>query len=108
MGVDNPIRIYYYYEKQDEDRVLNSIETLVNEYPMIDFRACCDGLEDWEQMLAMSLCDHNIIANSTFSWWGAYLNDNADKIVCYPESWFGPALPNHDTKDLFPKEWVKI
>jgi len=53
------------------------------------------------------VCDHNIIANSTFSWWGAYLNQNPSKIVCYPGTWFGPAL-KHDTRDLFPTDWVKM
>ena len=67
-----------------------------------------DMFDDWKQMLLMSVCDHNIIANSTFSWWGAYLNHNSDKIVCYPSTWFGPALKNHDTRDLFPADWIKI
>lgn len=67
-----------------------------------------DMFDDWKQMLLMSVCDYNIIANSTFSWWGAYLNQNPGKIVCYPSTWFGPALKNHDTRDLFPMDWVKI
>lgn len=55
----------------------------------------------------MSLCNHNIIANSTFSWWGAYFNINPEKIVCYPNVWFGSEC-NNSTQDLFPKNWVKI
>lgn len=72
------------------------------------FNKVPDMFEDWKQLLMMSICDHNIIANSTFSWWGAYFNQNPGKIVCYPSTWFGPALSKHDTRDLFPSDWVKI
>ena len=71
------------------------------------FHKVPDMFEDWKQLLLMSVCDHSIIANSTFSWWGAYFNQNPSKIVCYPGTWFGPAL-KHDTRDLFPADWVKI
>ena len=56
-------------------------------------------------MLLMSNCSHNILANSTFSWWGGYLNSNSNKIVIYPEKWIG--LTNK-TEDLFPKNWKII
>ena len=56
----------------------------------------------------MSLCQHNIVANSSFSWWGAYFNQNPSKIVTYPSKWFGPAHGNNKTDDLFPESWVKI
>jgi hypothetical protein len=59
-----------------------------------------------EDLYLMSQCRHNIIANSSFSWWGAWLNDNPTKIVIAPEKWFnkGPK----DTQDLVPEEWIKI
>jgi hypothetical protein len=58
-------------------------------------------------MFVMSKAKHNIIANSSFSWWGAWLNDNQDKRVVAPKKWFGTAL-QLDTKDLLPKEWIVI
>ena len=74
----------------------------------IEFYLVHDTIEDWQQLLLMSVCDHNIIANSTFSWWGAYFNSNPDKIVCYPNIWFGPGLADHDKCDICPKSWKEI
>ena len=54
----------------------------------------------------MALCKHNIIANITFSWWGAWLNKNAEKIVVAPELWFKSG--NYDTRDLIPTKWIKL
>lgn len=61
-------------------------------------------------LIAMSLCDHNIIANSTFSWWGAYLNKNKHKTIIAPKIWVSPRLSNFSvlSKDVVPDDWIKI
>lgn len=62
---------------------------------------------DYIDLWMMSLCEHNIIANSSFSWWGAWLNRNPDKIVIAPKNWFGPKK-KLDAKDLVPDKWIRI
>lgn len=109
-----------YYEK--------AIETIIKKIPNATFYVFTDDV-DWtkknlkipysyqivsytigataiEDFYLMSCCKHNIIANSTFSWWAAWLNSNPDKIVIAPERWFnnGPK----DTQDLIPANWIKL
>ena len=66
------------------------------------------NLTEYEELLYMSNCDHFIIANSTYSWWGAYLSNNKNKIVICPNNWFGPELKHYNLCDLFPTDWIKI
>jgi hypothetical protein len=60
----------------------------------------------WEDLCLMSACRHFIIANSSFSWWGAWLATHADKRVVAPKVWFAGA--DHDTADLCPPDWTRL
>lgn len=81
----------------------------VKENLKIDFptKYVSDGiLKDYEELTLMSYCKHNIIANSSFSWWGAWLNANPEKIVIAPKQWFADQSVN--TSDVVPETWVKM
>jgi len=67
-----------------------------------------EGQSDVEDFAMMTMCDHNCIANSSFSWWAAWLNDNPEKIVVAPEKWFGTAYADWNTDDLYCDDWIKI
>lgn len=67
-----------------------------------------EGNNQFVDMCMMSMCNHNIIANSTFSWWGAWLNSNPNKKVIGPSNWFGPGLSHLNTKDIIPENWIVL
>ena len=106
------IRVLYFCEKEDNNYVSKVIEYIKSAMEMggvnIEYVKVEDDMADWQQLLLMSCCNHNIIANSTFSWWGAYFNENTDKCVCYPSRWFGPSMGSVYMDDLFPPTWKKI
>jgi len=101
------LRVLYFCEEEDNGEVLKTIMGLQKDYPLIEFTKVDDKIVDWEQILIMSCCFDNIIANSSFSWWGAQFNTEESKLVCYPNKWFGPANPSN-TNDLFPETWKRI
>jgi len=80
-------------------------ENLKLDFPMM-FVDINDDDHNYEDMRLMSKCRHHIIANSSFSWWGTWLNPNQEKIVIAPKKWFNDA--NIDTSDLIPEKWIRI
>lgn len=111
---DKEFDIFVLYEETDREEVMQKLHEIKSQITLSTIRfihiidICNIPLTDWQQMLFMSLCDIQIIANSTFSWFGGYFSEtdlyNAN--VYYPEIWFGPALvKTHNTADLFPTNW---
>ena len=73
-------------------------------FPTIFVSAASAGPKASHHLQLMSLCRHNIIANSTFSWWGAWLNTNPEKIVIAPKRWFA----NKTNEDMIPQGWIRM
>lgn len=127
-GVENrhPVMTLNYYEKSLQyildnrkiDEILvftdnvDSKEFINNKFnkfnlPIVYYDYSDDYVYDF---VAQYLCDHFVIANSTFSWWSSYLSSGTDKIVCCPQSneWFGPEYRHFDTSTLLPTTWINI
>ena len=102
INIENNNYILIFGELNDKEKIIEHIKIINKEFPNLEILICDYNIEDYEQMLLMSLCDHNIIANSTFSWWGAYFNNNSEKSVCYPNIWNGST---NEIRDLFPINW---
>ena len=102
--------VLYFCEQEDNDYVLNSINSLKQNQLLHNFTfiKVDDTIDDWKQVILMSICNHNVIANSTFSWWGAYFGNQENRIVLYPSLWFGSVLNHLHTEQLFPPHWQKI
>lgn len=94
--IENP---HYYIFSDDIPWVKENLK-----FPDCTFVDHNKGKNAYIDMYLMSLCKHNIIANSTFSWWGAWLNKNENKIVIIPERW----LNTKNCLGIYPSEWVKM
>ena len=81
-------------------------ENLKSDFPMHFIDNNNTAQTSYIDMQLMSLCKHNIICNSTFSWWSAWLNANSEKMVIAPQKWFADKSIN--SQDLIPSEWIKL
>jgi len=91
---------FFYIFSDDCEWVMEHFSFLLNS-SIVDWNKKADS---WQDMMLMSQCKHNIIANSSFSWWGAWLNSNPQKIVIAPSKWFN----NFDALDIVPESWIRI
>lgn len=101
--------IMFFCQKCDNlyaDKYIKIIQGIYNN--KLNFVKISNDIDDWKQLIIMSSCDHFIISNSTFSWFGCYFSENDNKIVCYPEKWFGPKNNNNNINDLCQSNWYKI
>ena len=100
--VENP---KFYIFSNDYEWVVENFGSLALEKTIVDFNFAGKSYLD---MILMSYCKHNICANSSFSWWGAWLNQNQTKIIITPKQWFKNEEYTDTTYDLIPENWIKL
>ena len=86
----------------------DDIEWCKNNFNFIKNKHFIEGNTNYEDLYLMSICDNNIITNSSFSWWGAWMNKNETKKVISPKIWFGEKNSHLNTKDIYVKNWIII
>ena len=100
-NVENP---FLYIFTNDEKWVSTKFDPMLP-YKIVNINF---GADSYKDMMLMSLCHHNIIANSSFSWWGAWLNRHPDKIVIAPRKWYSDTQRNRYVAEMVPKEWIRL
>ncbi|KIO54198.1 alpha-1,2-fucosyltransferase [Flavobacterium hibernum] len=98
--IENPTLVFF---SDDSVWVKDNFGALIFDKIFVDHNK---ELDSWMDMFLMSICSHNIIANSSFSWWGAWLNENPEKIVIAPKKWF--QSKEIDIKSIIPEEWIVL
>lgn len=97
--------VVYYVFTDSPEWVIENFKWF--DYTLINWNPC-EGWGNHFDMQLMSLCKHNIIANSTYSWWGAWLNSNPDKVIIAPKVWFNLNSKMKHQPDIIPSSWLKI
>jgi len=105
---EKELSFIYYFEEEDRNTVEEKIKIFKEKFPRFSFTPVDTNLPDYKQMLSMTTMKYCIMANSSFSWWGVYLNQRSDKVVYYPKKWFTGSLSDYDTRDLIEENWNKI
>lgn len=98
--------IIYFWDKtcpEDKNKIEHIINILKDNYKQFNFIEFNENLNDYEELFYMASCEHNILANSTYSWWAALFNENENKKVLYPIDGF-----KFNTYDFYLKEWIGI
>lgn len=96
---------FFYIFSDDIDWVRENIVFPDDRVEYVDWNR---GADSYRDMQLMSLCTHNVIANSSFSWWAAWLNTNSNKIVIAPQKWFRNEEKNALLDDFYPYGWIKV
>ncbi|MEO6630787.1 MAG: alpha-1,2-fucosyltransferase [Mucilaginibacter sp.] len=100
--VSNPV---FYFFSDDAEWVAQNLIATNDSTVLVQHNK---GDDSWQDMALMSKCSHYIIANSSFSWWGAWLNPSKEKIVTAPERWFKDGNAYFTSEDILPEAWIKL
>jgi hypothetical protein len=95
----------FYFFSDDPEWVKRELLPVTDHATLIQHNP---GTDSWQDIVLMSKCKHHIIANSSFSWWGAWLNPDPEKIVIAPTDWFNCKTAYFDATDMVPGGWIRV